>query len=342
MYSPYCKNLLKTFVFITPSPLCFLSFPDADCIEQKRLRQKYWSKARESIARRTRIHINSQKKIYARPDVEKEDKPALRGCRRPAVAARLRLEPLLFASALHVVYYIKMQDFLTYAKSRGIYIGEKELEQFQKYLNLLLEWNEKMNLTAIVEPEDIWIKHFLDSLTVLEAMPKDAKKIIDIGSGAGFPGLPLAIVRPDLDITLLEATGKKVKFLEAVIEELNLKNVRAIHGRADEAGGAIFERLVEGVGEAKQPDPRTEKIAPPAQYDIVLARAVALLPRLWEYAWPLLVPGGILIAQKKSGIDEVDNGIEAITKRGGKIEKIVPISLSPKLADRQLVVIERH
>lgn len=184
-------------------------------------------------------------------------------------------------------------------------MDEKMLGQFQKYLDLLLEWNEKFNLTAITKPEEIWVKHFLDSLTILEALPSNAKKIIDIGSGAGFPGLPIAIVRPDLDITLLEATGKKVKFLEVVIKELGLKNVKAVKGRAEEAKGS---------------------------YDAVLARAVALLPALWDYAYPLLKPHGVLIAQKKSG------GSKEIDQKF--LPKVIPINI-PSLPNRELVVIEK-
>lgn len=187
-------------------------------------------------------------------------------------------------------------------------MGEKEQGLFQKYLDLLLEWNEKFNLTAITKPEEVWTKHFLDSLTVLEALPKSAKKIIDIGSGAGFPGLPLAIVRPDLDITLLEATGKKVKFFGAVIKGLGLKNVRALHGRAEDKIGA-------------------------SQYDVVLARAVALLPVLWNYAYPLLKKGGALVAMKKQG------GSKEIDKKF--ILKIVPVNISP-LSPRELVIIKKN
>lgn len=194
---------------------------------------------------------------------------------------------------------------MDYAKDNGIDVGPKRLESFKTYLLLLLEWNQKFNLTSITEPEDIWRKHFLDSLTVLVALPEDAKRVIDIGTGAGFPGLAIAIVRPDFDITLLEATGKKVKFLEHVIATLELKNVTAIHGRAEDAKG---------------------------KYDAVLARAVAALPTLWEYAWPLLKEGGVLISQKKrGGSEEIDSKY---------ITDVVPIDL-PHLPARELVVIKK-
>ena len=212
-----------------------------------------------------------------------------------------------------------MQEFIKGAESLGLHISEKQKAHFERYLAMLLEWNEKFNLTGIKEPNDIWIKHFLDSLTVIQAIPESAKKIVDIGTGAGFPGLPLAIVRPDLDITLMDSTGKKVDFLLEVIRDLDLKNVRAVKKRAEEAG---FDKSYKG------------------KFDAVLARAVAMLPKLVEYAMPLLHKGGILIAQKKAGSDEVDMSFEQITKLGAKTQKAIPINLSI-LPERELVLVEK-
>jgi len=212
-----------------------------------------------------------------------------------------------------------MDDFLAYAKTKYIDLGPKRLEHFKTYLTVLLEWNEKMNLTGIKDPEDIWHKHFLDSLTVLEAIPQTARRIIDIGTGAGFPGLPLAIVRPDLEIVLLEATGKKVKFLEHVIQTLELKNVTAIHGRA------------ELVSKEKQHRER---------FDVVLARAVAMLPIVAGYALPFLKKGGVLVAQKKLSTDEKIASEEEVVKLGGKMEESIVLTI-PSLPDRELVVIEK-
>ncbi len=214
---------------------------------------------------------------------------------------------------------LSMQDFVDYAKARYIDLGPKRLESFKTYLALLLEWNEKMNLTGITEPEDIWHKHFLDSLTVLEALPKDAKRVIDIGTGAGFPGLAIAIVRPDLDITLLEATGKKVKFLEHVIKTLELKNVTAVHNRA--------ELLSKEKNHAER-------------YDVVFGRAVALLPVLAGYALPFLKKGGVLIAQKKISTDEKLASDEPVTKLGGIIRDSVVLNIT-SIPDRELVVVEK-
>lgn len=198
-----------------------------------------------------------------------------------------------------------MQEFIDYAEEHNVDLGPRRLEHFKRYHALLLEWNEKFNLTGITEPENIWRKHFLDSLTVLQALPKNTKRIIDIGTGAGFPGLPIAIVRPDLSITLLEATGKKVKFLDAVITELGIKNVRTIHGRAESMKD---------------------------NYDVALGRAVSLLPKLWQYAKPLLRMGGVLIAQKKKdGANEVARDL---------VSEVIPINL-PSLPERELVVIKK-
>lgn len=212
-----------------------------------------------------------------------------------------------------------MESFLAYAKEHNIDIGPKRLEHFKRYFELLLEWNEKMNLTGITDTEGVWTKHFLDSLTVLEGIPEGAKRVIDIGSGAGFPGLPLAIVRPDLDVTLVDATNKKVLFLEHVIKELGLKNVTALHARAEELSKEKMHK---------------------ERYDVALARAVALLPVIASYSLLFLKRGGVLIAQKKSGTDEKLESFEAITKLGGKMLDSIILNI-PSLPDRELVLIEK-
>ncbi|HEY4512344.1 MAG TPA: 16S rRNA (guanine(527)-N(7))-methyltransferase RsmG [Candidatus Paceibacterota bacterium] len=204
-----------------------------------------------------------------------------------------------------------MEELLKYAEKLSIADPGLLAEKLETYLRLLLEWNEKFNLTSITEPKDVWIKHFLDSLTILEAIPKNAKKIIDIGSGAGFPGIVVALVRPDIDMTLIEAIGKKVKFLEEVITVLEIKNAKAVNGRAEILNKERHYR---------------------EKYDVALARAVALLPVLWRYAEPLLKKGGILIAQKKSG------GSKEIEK--SLISKVIPINI-PSLPNHELVVIEK-
>src|SRR5438874_5200493 len=139
------------------------------------------------------------------------------------------------------------------------------LQQFLRYRQELLDWNTRMNLTAITDPDEVLSKHFLDSLSLLQVYDQPRTRLLDIGSGAGFPGLPLKIMRPSWHVTLLEATGKKVKFLQHIIETLQLQNIEAIHGRAEEL--------------AHQQQCR-------ASFDLVTARAVASLPTLLEYAAP--------------------------------------------------------
>jgi len=196
---------------------------------------------------------------------------------------------------------------------------EKHKEQFDLYSQELLKWNEMTNLTAITEPEEIKTKHFLDSLTVLDILPENTRTLIDIGSGAGFPGLPIKIARPDVSVTLIEAVGKKVDFLNHLIGKLELKNIQAIHTRAEEIG--------------QLPEYREK-------YDVATARAVAELKILVEYALPLIKIGGVFIAQKILGTLEVEQAKNAIEILGGKIKEIRDASL-PGLEFHQLVIIEK-
>ena len=158
-------------------------------------------------------------------------------------------------------------------------LNEQQISKFQKYLELLLEWNEKFNLTAITDKDEIEEKHFIDSIELVKFFDVKNKTLLDVGSGAGFPGIPLAIVEPTLNITLLESNGKRVSFLREVVKELDLKNVEIIQGRSEELG-------------------TREK------YDIVTARAVKELNVLLEITFYLVKVGGYFIAYKSSGVDE--------------------------------------
>lgn len=194
--------------------------------------------------------------------------------------------------------------------------------QFLRYQQELLDWNTRMNLTAITNPEEVQIKHFLDSLSILSIYDKPHTRLLDIGSGAGFPGLPLKIVRPDWQVVLLEATAKKVTFLQHVIEALQLQNVTAVHGRAEEFAHKQEYR---------------------ATFDLVTARAVAALPTLLEYAAPFCRIGGQIILPKKGELaEELARGERAARQLGAVFKADIAVTL-PGLTDgRRLLVWEQQ
>ncbi len=200
-----------------------------------------------------------------------------------------------------------------------------QLAAFQIYADELADWNARFNLTAISDPEAVQVKHFLDSLTcllALQAAPLPAgASLIDVGAGAGFPGLPLKIACPDVRLTLVEATGKKVKFLEHLIARLGLAGVTALKARAEEVGS----------------DPAHRE-----QYDWALARAVAELPALAEYLLPLVRVGGRCLAQKGAGAAaEAESAGRALGLLGGRLDRIIPIELPGVAEPRHLVVMEK-
>ena len=172
-----------------------------------------------------------------------------------------------------------MRVFLEKAASEyGVELSEKQLQQFQRYYELLIEWNEKINLTAITEPQEVAVKHFIDSVSAWdEKRFEGAKSIIDVGTGAGFPGIPLKIFQPQLKLVLLDSLNKRIKFLQTVVDELQLDNVECIHARAEEG--------------AKNPKLREN-------FDIAVSRAVARLPVLAEYCIPFVKVGGTFAALK--------------------------------------------
>lgn len=202
----------------------------------------------------------------------------------------------------------------------NIEISDNQLEKFDKYMQLLLEWNEKINLTAIIEPDEVKIKHFLDSLTVLKYI-NDEDKVIDIGTGAGFPGIPLKIMKSDTKITLLDSLNKRINFLNLVIEELELKNIEAIHGRAEEfARNKLYRE----------------------KYDVAVSRAVANLSTLTEYMLPFVKVGGRCICMKGANLkEELDKAKNAIQELGGKIEIIDNFYLSNNDNERNIVIIKK-
>ena len=207
------------------------------------------------------------------------------------------------------------------AKEIDIEFNEEQVEKFYKYMQLLLEWNEKINLTAITNPKEIILKHFIDSLTILKYIKKGAK-VIDVGTGAGFPGIPLKILRDDINLTLLDSLNKRINFLKLVIDELKLKNVDTIHGRAEEIGKNKRYR---------------------ESFDISFSRAVANLSTLSEYLIPLVKIGGISISMKGSEIkEEIEKSKKAITLLGGNINKIDFFELPQSDIKRNLIIIEKE
>lgn len=204
----------------------------------------------------------------------------------------------------------------------GLELESYQLAQFQRLSDLLRTWNQRMNLTSITDPADIDIKHYLDSLSLVTVVPSfDGLRLIDVGAGAGFPGLALAIVFPGLKVTLLDSTGKKLRFIDHVAVELGLKNVRTLHARAEDAGRDRRHR---------------------ASYDIVTARAVARMPALMEYTLPLAKPEGQVIAMAGStAFEDVNGAAKAIDVLGGELFTIEEINLPTIEKPRFLVVIDK-
>ncbi len=201
--------------------------------------------------------------------------------------------------------------FIKKVKELNIEIDEKKLEQLNIYMNLLQTENKKYNLTAITKEEDIYLKHFYDSLTITKIIKLDKQKLCDLGTGAGFPGLVLKIVFPKLDVTLIEATNKKCEFLKLVINELKLEKIKVINTRAE-----IYAKDNREV------------------FDIVTARAVAPLKHLLEYAIPLVKVKGFFVPLKSNiekEIENIDNYYEKLEiKQINKIEFFLPIEVSKR------------
>jgi 16S rRNA (guanine527-N7)-methyltransferase len=210
------------------------------------------------------------------------------------------------------------------AQQFNLSLTESQLNAFDRYSQELIAWNERVNLTSIVEPEEIVTKHFLDSLSVyqvLQTLPPTLS-LIDVGSGAGFPGLPLKIALPRLRLTLLESTGKKTAFLQHIIQVLNLAGVAILTARAEEAGRRRDQREC---------------------YNVAVARAVAPLPVLAEYTLPLVKVGGLVVVQKgQHPAEEIKEVANALGILGGKVSRVLPVLVPGLAAERHLLVIQKN
>lgn len=212
-------------------------------------------------------------------------------------------------------FYKKMAEE---SEKIGIKLPDEQLNEFYEYMQLLLEWNEKMNLTAITDPEEVIKKHFVDSITIKKYI-KEENRLIDVGTGAGFPGIPLKIVDKSIKLTLLDSLNKRINFLNEIIEKLNLKEVNTIHSRAEEYAK----------NKARE------------SYDVAVSRAVADLPILLEYLMPYVKLNGICICMKgPKAQEELERSKKAINILGGKLEKVEKITIDEEM-ERNLIIIRK-
>ena len=207
------------------------------------------------------------------------------------------------------------------SKVLGFNFSVEQLEKFYKYMNLLIEWNEKMNLTAITEPNDIILKHFIDSITINKYI-ENSVKVVDVGTGAGFPGIPLSIIRTDLQITLVDSLNKRLMFLQEIKKELELKNIDIVHARAEELGQNKNYRET---------------------FDIATSRAVANLSTLSEYLVPLVKIKGKCVCMKASDAEEeIKQAENTVNILGGKIVKVEKFNLPNSDIGRTIIIINKE
>jgi len=218
---------------------------------------------------------------------------------------------------------VKYFDILNEASNNeGLKFDQHKYDQFMLYKDLIKEWNEKINLTAIKEDEEIIKKHFIDSMKVFKFDElKNAKNVIDIGTGGGFPGIPMKIIKPEVNIVLLDSLNKRIIFLNEVIKQLDLKNIKAIHGRAED------------FAQEKQYRER---------FDVAVSRAVANLTVLSEYCIPYVKIGGYFVAMKGPAVEEeIKASKNAIRMLGGRIEHIEKVQIEDSDLNHNLVIIKK-
>ena len=204
----------------------------------------------------------------------------------------------------------------------GVRLNARQLEAFDWYAAELQAWNQRVNLTSVTDRSQIEIKHFLDSLSCLTAMhPRPGERIVDIGTGAGFPGIPIRIACPQVSMVLVESIGKKAQFCQHVVDQLELTNVVVVNSRAEQVG--------------RLPEHRES-------FDWALARAVAKLPTLLEYMLPLVTGGGLAIAQKgDTAPAEAQSAAAALEVLGGELEEVIQVELPSVTETRHLVVVRK-
>ena len=201
-------------------------------------------------------------------------------------------------------------------------ITETQIKQLDLFYELLVEKNKVMNLTGITEFNEVVVKHFIDSLSICTVMPDNVKTICDLGTGAGFPGIPMAIAYPNINFVLIDSLNKRIKFLQEVVDALSLKNVQLNHARAEEAGRNKSFR---------------------EQFDLVVSRAVANISTLSEYCVPLVNIGGHFISFKSGDIEEeLNTGVSAIEKLGGKLNDPVFFSIPKTDINRSFIIIDKE
>lgn len=215
-----------------------------------------------------------------------------------------------------------MEQLKKKSEMLDITLSEKQLQQFLTYYEMLVEKNKVMNLTAITEKEEVIDKHFIDSICFNKAMDVTKPlKILDLGTGAGFPGIPLKIAYPNLELTLLDSLNKRIKFLDEVIEALGLEGIVTIHGRAEDYARQVSYR---------------------EQFDICVSRAVANLATLSEYCLPYVKEGGCFISYKSGSVEEeLEQSKKAIFELGGKVKEVIAFTLPETDIERTFVVIEK-
>lgn len=215
------------------------------------------------------------------------------------------------------------EEFRTAVLEMGLELNEKQMAQYARYYELLVEWNEKINLTAITERDEVYLKHFYDSITLglHTGVLEGEITLCDVGAGAGFPSIPLKIAFPNIKVTIVDSLNKRINFLELLFKELGLEGVRCYHDRAETFG--------------QNPDHR-------AAYDIVTARAVARLSVLSELCVPLVKKGGYFVAMKAaSSQEELDDAKAAIATLGGKVEEDYAFELPKEEGERHIILIKK-